>query len=613
MSRLFCPSSRSIPATAQSEFVDGRSSAVLHATSVFDCVVRRHDRNAYTRLKKSCTSPQHIAHQSVRRLSPIRRRSSSALTATIESPERCHDATQNERASTSMAMASALPPVPNVALAHSNDMEQHSLPVVTAAPPPAAITFGEHVTFALTQQSANSDTSSLHSAASPHPPPLLHQTSSSSLLAPLQSQQSFHSAAAPYSPNKYYSSTDAALSRCTSIVAPVFDDLYFPHNRVRPRNYLNTTLKFADEYTEERKRFESRTDVEMQLELCAESAFWRANISDITVGRSNSPIRPGDAIAQKIENNKKLANSKFLTKVRQYMAQVEVLMEQQNEASRKAADAAAAERKRMSEWASANPFSAGGVLDKTFTNIAKDVVSPKFSSLANRYYNIAYRNRQIDIDLKEAFVVKLEHSVFRLQSIMSYNEFAVVFRQFNRYTAPNTYLTIAQIPKNGWVFVDKVIKTLITRKIDKNKSGKIHLPDLIKHLFPAMTMPEITVAIAAYEEQYLKFIDKKVYLFLDTIDPDKVNHFGVVFSIVDKLGNGRVSRQEFVYNMPIDRDASNDELEEIQHFLGELFDHNARRDMNEKLELVGEPYLDLDNMAIALSISRYNVYGGTIM
>jgi hypothetical protein len=497
---------------------------------------------------------------------------------------------------------------PSSSMAINNDERDTDLPPTT---------FGDHVTFLLTQptdsevrQSPSTTAAEVHASL---PPVVLRREDSSVSLfsSSTAASQAFQS---PYSANKYYSTSDVQLSRCPSVVSSKFDDTFYPHNRIRPRTYLNTTLGFANEYTEERKRYESRTDVEMQQELVAESSFWRANITDdAVVARSNSPIRPGDSIAQKIESSKKLANSKFLTKVRQYMASVEVLMEIQNEASRKAAEAAASERKRMAEWAAANPFSAGGVLDKTFSNIAKDVVQPKFSSLANRYYMITHRNRQIDIDLKEGFVVKLEHSVFRLQSIMSYNEFVVVYRQFNRYATPNVYLTIAQIPKNGWVFVDKVIKTLITRKIDKNKSGKIHLPDLIKHLFPAMTMPEILVAIPAYEEQYLKFIDKKVYLFLDTIDPDKVNHFGVVFSIVDKQGNGRVTRQEFVDNMPIDRNVSNDELDEIRFFLGDLFDRNARRDMNEKLELVGDPYLDLDNLASALSISRYNIYGGTIM
>lgn len=533
------------------------------------------------------------------RLSPIHQRRSHT---SQDAPQQVH-ATQSD--------------VEEVTTRPSSAQVGTSYKDVDAAHVPAlATTFGDHVTFVLTQQAE------VPAAVTDPPQPssfaslahLHHEDSSVSLLSanPTASMGSFHRQ--PYTANKYYSTSDAQLSRCESVVSPQYDGTYFPHNRVRPRTYLNTTVGFASEYTEERKRYESRTDVEMQQELIHESSFWRANINDdAVVARSNSPLRPGDSIALKIENSKKLANSKFLTKVRQYMASVEVLMEQENEASRKAAEAAAMERKRMSEWASANPFSAGGVLDKTFTNIAKDVVEPKFSSLANRYYSITYRNRQIDIDLKEGFVVKLEHSVFRLQSIMSYNEFVVVYRQFHRYATPNQFLTIAQIPKNGWVFIDKVIKTLITRKIDKNKSGKIQLPDLIKHLFPAMTMPEILIAIPAYEEQYLKFIDKKVYLFLDTIDPDKVNHFGVVFSIVDKQGNGRVTRQEFVDNMPIDRDVSNDELDEIRAFLVDLFDRNARRDMNEKLELVGEPYLDLDNLASALSISRYNIYGGTIM
>lgn len=588
MSRSFCPSSRSLPCSSNVDFVGGSLAAVLHATSDFDRVVRKYNRNAYTQLGSTASSKQQRARTV--RLSPIRRACSS-------SPVTCEVGESVVGGDHSVVHSAT--PAPCAALEHSAVVgEAENTSPQSGPSPPPKVSFADHVSFFLTPVQTAED------------PPPLTTSADTSVVSPSQVDE--NDASPIRTAHDYYSMSDAALSRQCSVVSDIFDGTYFPHNRIRPRKYISTTLPWAKEYTSERRRFESRTDVEMQQEIAAESTFWQAPISDV-LPRGNSPVRPGDTIAQRLEDKKRLANTKFLTKVRQYMVSVEALMERETEASRKAAEAAAAERRRMSEWSAAHPFSAGGVLDKTFTSIAKDVAEPKFSSMANRYYNIAYRNRQLDIDLKEGFVVKLEHSTFRLQSIMSYNEFVVVYRQFHRYAAPNGYLTIAQIPKNGWIFVDKVIKTLITRKIDKNKSGKIMLPDLIKHLFPAMTLPEITVAITAYEEQYLAFIDKKVYLFLDTIDVDKVNHFGVVFSIIDKLGNGKVLKDEFVENMPVDREASNDELELIKQFLAELFDSNARRDLNEKLELVGEPYLDLDNMASALSISRYNAYGGKMM
>lgn len=386
----------------------------------------------------------------------------------------------------------------------------------------------------------------------------------------------------------------------------------FPHNRCRPRNALVDTLHWATAYTRERQHVENMTDVEQDEELKREtSSVWQLpELSPLHKGRA-SPVRPGDSIAQKLEKSRIEMKSRFLTKVRQYMAHVEVMVEKENEQKKLAAEAAAVERKRQQEWAAAHPFELGGVLDKTFTSIAQ-VAEPKFSSLANRYYSIAYRHRLRDIELKENYVVKMETHTYRLGSIMTYNEFVVCYRQFHRYASPNSYLIIAQIPKNGWLFVDKVIKALITRKIDKSKTGKIQFPDLLKHLFPAMSIEEILGMIPNFEKQYLAFIDKSVRMFLDTIDPDKVNHFGTVFSIVDKLGNGKVLRDEFVNGMPIDREAKEDE-EQVKAFLESLFDAHARRDMNEKLELIGEPYLDLDNLGEALSIPRYNAYGGTMM
>lgn len=380
-------------------------------------------------------------------------------------------------------------------------------------------------------------------------------------------------------------------------------------NRCRPRTLLSETLAWAIHYTDERRAFERLTDVEMDQVVAEESRpLWEP---PEVVDFRPLPVRPGDTIAQRVQDSKRDIKNRFLTKVRQYMAYVETMVETETEESKKVHEQQAAERARQAEWSKSHPFEMGGVLDATFGNIA-EVGEAKFSSLATRYYTIAYRHRQRDIDLREQHIIKLEHTTFKLGTVMSYDEFVVCFRQFHRYAAPNPFLIIARIPKQGWMFVDKVIKTLITRKIDKNKTGKIQFPDLLKHLFPAMSIEEINEVVPVFEKQYLEFSDKTVRLFTDTIDVDKVNHFGVVFSIVDKQGNGIVTREEFVQNMPFEKDDDVEE-EEVRRFLGELFDANARRDMNAKLESIGEPYLDLDNMSQALSISRYNAYGGTIM
>lgn len=395
--------------------------------------------------------------------------------------------------------------------------------------------------------------------------------------------------------------------------------VFVPFNRLRPRTILRETLPWSLDYTNDRRQRELLDADDIEEALQQECEAWHTEYPSLQEYESLKCVenrkwianRPGDNIAVKLEEKTQRTNSMFLTKVRQYMAQVEVMVEKENEDQKKLAAIAAVERQKQLEWEAANPFADGGVLDKTFGNIAT-VEEQKFNTLATRYYNIARRNLQRDIDLKEQYVVKMEHTTYKLGSVMTYDEFVVVYRQFHRYADPNPFLTIAQIPKNGWIFVDKVIKQLITRKIDKHKTGKIPLLDLCKHLFPAMSFEELEGLIPKLEEQYLTFSDKTVRMFLDRVDVDKVNHFGMVFSLVDKEGRGRVFRDEFVNNMPIDKESAEDE-EEIRFFLGELFDRHARRDMNDKLEFIGEYYFDVNCMAEGLSVGRYNQYSGTVM
>lgn len=389
------------------------------------------------------------------------------------------------------------------------------------------------------------------------------------------------------------------------------------------RTYLFDTLSWAKQYTDIRVAREQRLaacDIEEDQndpELIEEAhQVWRVPRLDTSAEaaqrrREGRFQRPGDVVAHRLQMTASTRHhgGNFLVQIRDYVQQMEQTILMEMEAKKKQDQRE--EEDEAARSLAETPFALGGVLDKAFGKIAQ-VGEQKFSSLATRYYYIARRNRQRDVDLRELYVVNLEKRTFRLGAIMSYDEFCVVYRQFHRYANPLTYLVIAQIPRNGWMFVDKLIKALITRKIDKNKTGKIQLPDLVKHLYPAMELEEIAQLIAEYEERYLHFVDKDLHMQIDQIDPDMVDHFGVVFSVVDKMGNGRILRDEFVEGMPRDPQSPEDE-ESMRSFLAEVFDANCRQDMNEKLELIGESYLDLECLVRALSVQRYNAYGGTMM
>ena len=388
------------------------------------------------------------------------------------------------------------------------------------------------------------------------------------------------------------------------------------------RTYLFDTLLWAKEYTEERVAREHRlaaAEIEEDAEdpelLDEAHRVWRVPALDKSAEaaqrrREGRFQRPGDLVAHRLQMTAtRQRGGNFLTQIRDYVQQVEQTILLEMEAKKNLAKQQ--EEEEAAKSMNDAPFAMGGVLDKAFTKIAH-VGEQKFSSLATRYYYIARRHRQKDVDLRELYVVGLEKRTFRLGALMTYDEFCVVYRQFHRYANPLPYLIIAQIPRNGWMFVDKLIKTLITRKIDKNKTGKIQLPDLVKHLYPAMELDEIAELIATYEARYLQFVDKDLHMQIDQLDPDMVDHFGVVFSVVDKLGNGRILRDEFVEGMPCDPQSQEDE-EAMRFFLADVFDSNCRQDMNEKLEHVGDPYLDLECLVRALSVQRYNAYGGTMM
>jgi hypothetical protein len=252
-----------------------------------------------------------------------------------------------------------------------------------------------------------------------------------------------------------------------------------------------------------------------------------------------------------------------------------------------------------------------GVLDMKLSSIA-DVEELKFSLWGTRLYVISQRHRKRDNNMREQFIVNMEKSTFELDHLLSYEDFVVVYRQFHRYTHGGPNLYHSRIPKNGWYFVDHNIRNLLARKIDKLKRGFIAFPDLLKHLYPAHSQQEIADILPVYTERYLAFSDKTVKMLCDTLDVDKVNHFASVFRIIDKEGRGRVTREQFIMNMPIDT-SSRDDVDEVRYFLGLIFDKNARMDINEKLEAVGEVYMDLECLVQALNSEKINNYSGSLV
>ena len=397
---------------------------------------------------------------------------------------------------------------------------------------------------------------------------------------------------------------DGHLSR-KSKQHPQISATHHSFNQFRPRNALNTTLEWALEYTKERNAFISQTKEQRNLAERTLLNLWHPPNPTAEEAQRRYHSRVGDSLAHRIAEGRETRSVAFLDKIRGYLTCVDKLVKDDDEYKQHQARLAEEVRRRREaeEEAIRNPFGANGVFTRGLMSIA-DVHELKFSLKAQRLYDLALENRKRDCLMREQWVVNLEMSTFHLGTVMTYEEFIVVYRIFMRLTKGGAFLVAAEVPRNGWLFVDHLIKGLIVRKIDKNKSGKIHFPGLLKHLFPAMSIEELHEVIPKFEARYLQFIDKKILFYLDSIHPYRVDHFAAVFTIIDSEGRGRVSRDEFVYRMPIDQESREFE-DEIRQYLAGVFDEHARRDINDKLELVGDLYMDLECLARGLSVKKY--------
>ena len=378
-------------------------------------------------------------------------------------------------------------------------------------------------------------------------------------------------------------------------------------HHVRPRNVMTETAMWGKtQYLDEIEAYSPPADIPFQV-----------SEADLNSGNGRRWVRPGDSVATRVAKNYGAMRSLRLRNTLKAtvshlgdMLQQEMSYRVRNGSS---SDDDDDRREVESDVIDNEEFSdcVDGILDRRLARIA-EVGEQKYSTMATRYYAIAMRNRQRDTAMREQFIINIERTTFELEAVLTYNDFIVVYRQFNKYTHGGPNLFHSRMPKNGWYFVDHNIRNLLARKIDKMKRGFLILPDLLKHLFPAMSITEITEILPVYEARYLSFSDKKVVMCLDSISVDKVNHFGSVFSIIDKLGVGKVSREEFTQNMPID-ESSRDDPDEVRYFLGLIFDKNCRYDINDKLERVGEPYMDLDCLGRALNTEKINDYSGSLV